>query len=370
MTVTAHVGDRIPDVPHLTPLLPLNTRVTTSQHGGGTAFTLVAPRTWAQNNEQPADPYYMNQKLFLHRLGGDLDELALPKESARRFRWRLRDTALGAADRSGVSIGPVLSLCSAIGATEALFEEGGIVTNNTDLQTLPEGAVFYQGHPDKPEWMNVWEVGPHGTHHRIMGRGGHREGGIRTIHTLPGWVVPEPEPPAEESVLHQIAARAWKEGARISRSSGWCGVYGQCLDSLMINEHDIKAVGALGYSVGDQVDRDSASKVPQGALLYWRWRNGNGFAVYQRDDSMTRVAARTRRVWGYGDDDENSHGHMIVAALPDAMDSISIPVMGTMLQHMPEGVRFHRQGYTNLRVTGDGSDIDTWGNYIVTGWPL
>jgi hypothetical protein len=368
MSITAvRPNERIPDVPHLTPILPIDTTVSTAR-GGGTAFTLVAPRTWAQNGGAPADPYYMNQSLYVRRLGDGLDELTLPKDSARRYLWRLRDTALGAADRSGVNLRPVVDLCNAIGATEPLFEEGGVVVNNTDIQALPEGTVYYQGHPDKPEWMIVWEVGPGGHHHQLMGRASKREGGIRTIHTLPGFTPAPSEPPAEEAVLNTIAARAWKEGKKISQQSGWCGVYGQCLDSLMINESDIKSLGVLPFSNGDQVDRDGAHNVPEGSLLYWAWRDGHGFGVYQRDDTMTRVAARTRKVWGVAGDTENSHGHMIVAQVPG--EAMSMPVQGHILQAMPDGVNYHRNGYTTPRVKGDGNGIDTWGHYVVTGWPL
>jgi hypothetical protein len=368
MSITAvRPNERIPDVPHLTPILPINTRVSNSR-GGGTVFTLVAPRTWEQGSGAPADPYYMNQSLYVRRIGDGLDELTIPKDSARRYLWRLRDTALGAADRSGVNMRPVLDLCTAIGATEPLFEENGVVVNNTDIAALPEGTVYYQGHPDKPEWMIVWEVGPGGHHHQVMGRASKREGGIRTIHTLPGFVAPAPEPPAEEAVLNSIAAKAWREGKRISHNSGWCGVYGQCLDSLMINETDIRNMGVLPFSNGDQVDRDNAARVPEGSLLYWAWRDGAGFGVYQRDDSMTRVAARTRRIWGVAGDTDNSHGHMIVARVADG--EMSMAVRGDILQAMPEGVTYHRNGYTTPHVIGEGSGIDTWGHYVVTGWPL
>lgn len=367
MFTTATVGQRIPDVPHLTPLLPVGTQVNTHRNGG-TRFALVAPRTWDMNGG-PADPYYMNQKLFLTRLGDGLDELTIPKDSARRFRWRLRDTALGAADRSGVHMGPVLNLCAAIGATEPLFEEGGVLTNRTDLDALPEGTVYYQGHPDKPEWLNVWEVDQHGTHHQIMGRGSHREGCIRTIHTLPNYTPIAPEAPAEEAVIADISARAWREGKKWQTTAGWCGVFNQCLDSLAINEEDVRDMGALPFRAGDQVDRDRAARVPEGSLLFWRWRNDAGFAVYQRDDTMTRVTARTRRIWGYGDDNENSHGHMTVAQVPG--EEMAMEVRGSILQQMPEGVEFHRSGYTAThRVGDDDYRIDTWGNYIVTGWPL
>lgn len=369
MTTTAvKVGDRIPDVPHLTPLLPLDTRVASSR-GGGTTFTLVAPRSWSgDGGGSPADPYYMNQSLYVRRLGDGLDQFEIPKESERRFRWRLRDTALGAADRSGVNLRPVNDMLNAIGATEPIFEEGGIVVNNTDLATLPEGSVFYQGHPDKPEWMIVWEVGRGGQHHQIMGNASRREGGIRTIHTLPGYTPAPAEPPAEEAVLNNIRARAWKIGRQYAQSAGWCGVFGQCLDSLGINESDIKDLGALPYSNGDQVDRDSAARVPEGSLLFWKWRNSDGFALYQRDDTMTRVAARTRRVWGTADDNENSHGHMTVCQVPGEEMSMEVP--GHIVQRMPEGVTYHRAGYTTVRVTGDGHTPDHWSNYVVTGWPL
>lgn len=368
MSITAaRVGERIPDVPHLTPILPISTQVTTSR-GGGTVFTLVAPRTWDQNGGSPADPYYMNQTLYVRRIGDGLEAIDIPKDSARRFRWRLRDTALGAADRSGVNLRPVNEMLAAIGATEPLFEEGGIVVNNTDIQSLPEGTVYYQGHPDKPEWMVVWEVGRGGQHHQILGRSARREGGIRTLHTLPGWTPGEVEPPAEEAVLNDIAARAWRHGKRAQQNAGWCGVFNQCLDSLAINENDIKALGVLPHANGDQVDRDHAAGVPEGALLFWRWRTGDAFAVYQRDDSMTRVVARTRRVWGYRDDEENSHGHMIVCQLPG--EEMSMDVTGSLLQQMPEGVTFRRHGYTTPHRRGDGHAIDPWSNYTVTGWPL
>lgn len=356
-------GDPFPDIPHLGDLLPVGAQVS---HGPTTRDLYVQelPRTWTLRGAH-LDPYVYSSPLYLR----DEIEVTIPPESAEMFRWRLRDTALAAAERSGVAIPPVHEMACEFGAHDPLFLPGGVISNGWDIKALPVGTIVYQGHPDKPALLDVWEADGTKQMVHVMGpRNVRTNGQPVTIHSIPG-VSQVPEfPVADDAALCRIALRAWRVGKSFKTRQSWCSVFENCLLALGITEKSVAGAGGTHFGPGDEVDRHQAARLDEGSLLFWSYRNHNAYSVYVRDDSARNIA-KTRRVWGFHDTTDNSHERMVVAATPTEPMAWSAP--GWAVRQMPAGTRYRRRQHEGTLVIGDDRlrVIDHWEHFSILGFP-
>ena len=369
MIATVKVGDQFPDVSHRSDLLPVGSMIATHRTHGD-RYTQVAPRVWTnQSNNGMIDGYYLTVPLWLKDIG-ERDEITLPPESAGHFRWRLRDTALGAGERSGVAIRPIEAMCAEFGADVPYFQVGGIVTSKTDIKRLPTGSVIYAGHPDVPKLLNVWEVGSGGVLVHLMGPAAGLDGGRpATIYSMPGAVqVPESEEPASDEALARIALRAFRIGKTYQHRQNWCAVFNNCLDGLGINDSLLSTIGVTTKGPGDELRREEVGRMPEGTILWHRWRVGQAFAVYRREDG-TRGVSKTRRLFGVGDDGSNTHDLMTVVSTPE--EPMAWTVTGWEMRHFPDGtvVRGSEQ-FTLDADTRRNRVIENWHTYAVVSVPL
>ena len=360
------VGEHFPDVSHRSDLLPVESVVGVTRSRGDT-FTQVAPRTWVGGYHQGLiDPFYLQQSLYLQNLAGQ-EGVEVPPESATEFRWRLRDTALAAGERSSVSIRPIAAMCAEFGADKPLFRVGGIVSSKHDLSDLPVGTVVYAGHPDVPAYLNVWEVGRDKALVHLMGPLAHRpEGRAMTIHSMPGETQVPEEPPATEEELARIALRAYRIGQTYQKRQNWCGVFANCLDGLGINDKMLSIIGVNTKGPGDELTRDEIGLMPQGTILWHRWRHGQAFAVYLRDDGA-RGRARTRRLFGWNDPGANNHDLMTVVSTPT--EPMAWTIAGYIALHMPDGTVL--RGVEEFTLDAESRRrVESWRTYAVESVPL
>lgn len=360
------VGDHFPDPVHNSQVLPIGSALAVSP-GSREMFTLTAPNCWEVTGHA-VDSYYLHMVLLLRNLPG-AEEVELPQVSANQWRWQLRDAALSAAERNSVSIDPVLQMCREFDAPAPLLTPGQVVSNGHDLQQLPVGSIYYIGHPDRSKLLTVWQVGEMGRHARVLGSGERRAGQPVTVHSLPDFESPEPEPPADDKTWADIALRAWRVGRVFKKRQAWCSVFESTLASLGINDKTVVTAAGVGtqHGPGDTITWDQVRTLPEGSLLWWRWRNKTAAAVYVRDDRV-RNRAGTRRAWGYSDDEENSHDQMTVVKVPS--EPIAWNVQGALLAHMPHGTRFFDQA-DNIEKALDrdtASHLSSWNTYAVREW--
>lgn len=367
MTTVAR-GDVLPDVPHFGGALPLGTEVSNHRNSEGYHVYLnEVPQTWTRRGiDDHWDWYVLSQPLYLR----SDTEIVLPQETAREFRWRLRDSALGAAERSGVNIGAVRDMCREFGAGEPLLRVGGTVQNATDLKTLPSGSQVYLGHPDKPDLLQVWEIDEYTNMVNIFGGMQSRPAGAPVvIHSIPGVVeAPQAEAPVSEVEWANIAMRAWQVGKVYKNRQGWCGVFEYMLQSLGITAESVKAGDGTITSVGETVDKETAAKLPEGSILFHKWRtDSTRWAMWIRDDSATNKA-RTRLLVSR-DAEESSHDVMTVAYRPDA--TWLLHVEGHMMAQMPNGVMYRRYGYNDSQPLTEErrQRLISYHTYSITGWP-
>jgi len=362
MITSVSRGQPFPDVAHRGDLLPIGAQISGSPHSREN-YLQEAPRTWTSRGSL-LDPYVYSSPLYLK----DDIEVALPLESVEMFRWRLRDTALAAAERSGVSQPPVHEMAVEFGAPHPLFTVGGIVSSGWDIKGLPVGSVVYSGHPDKPDLMDVWEA--NGTRHptHLMGKHGDRSNGQPvTIYSMPGMHMGEPMPVADDAMLSRAALRAWRVGKAYKHRNSWCGVFENCLFALGITHESVANSESSAYGPGDEVDRLHSAQLPEGTILFWQYRN-NGYSVYVRDEA-SRNGAKTKRVWGMQDNTAHSHDRMVVAQTPEEPMAWNCP--GWALAQMPDGVAY-RARHSVDSVTLDRltrQHIESWNYYAITGWP-
>lgn len=358
-------GEQFPDLIHHGDLLPLGTTVRIG-HRNGAVYEQQAPRTWVDpSGGAPMDAYYLNGPNWLDR-PVDMTEVEIPLESVEAFRWRMRDSALGAAERSGIHINPIIEMCSAFGAGTARFTEGGIVSSNVDIQQLPIGTVLYSGHPDVPSQMTVFEKKGHALT-RILGTRDRQPGVPMTIYSIPGYTVPEPEVIADDDTLTRIALRVFRVGRAAQKNNGWCGVFNTCMTGVGITEQVLAKIGATTKGPGDTLDREQIALLPEGSILWWPWRSGQAFAVYIRDDSA-RGTSKTRRLFGWNDDGSNTHGHMHVVQTPD--EPMAWRINGTMAQHLPDGVTLRVNGSNQVMSEGVRRHLVSYYDYAVQAWPV
>ena len=362
MITTVKRGDPFPDIPHRGDLLPIGSQISTSP--GGELLLLQAPRTWTLRDSM-MDPYVYSFPLYLR---SDL-EVTLPQESVEAFRWRVRDMALGAAERSGVAMPPVHAMAVEFGAPRPLFTVGGVVSNGWDIKQLPVGTIVYSGHPDLPNLMNVWEADGTKQMKHVMGVRGERANGQPvTIHSMPGNHMGEPMPVSSDAVLNEAALRAWRVGKAYKKQQNWCSVFENCLKALGITEQSIGDTSP-GHGPGDELEWEQVAALPEGSILFWSYRNHQAYSVYVRDDGA-RNRAKTRRVWGWNDNGENSHDRMIVAQTPEEPMAWNCP--GWALSSMPANVTFrHRHEVAPTVLTEENRHtVELWNYYAIGGFPV
>jgi len=354
-------GQVLPDPLHHDPTIPVKAGV--GVYAGHPSYTKLAPRAWGDENHW-IDPHHMIATP-MYLTGREEVEVAL--DSAEVFTWRLRDTALAAAERNGVSQRVVHEMCVAFGATEPLLYPGGLVSNMRDIATLPAGAVLYAGHPETPRTLNVYEWDGECLQH-LLGQYTRRpEGMPLTIRTLPDAQRPVTEP-ADDLTLSRIALRAWRVGKTYQKRQGWCSVFNYCLTALGIDDQSVHDAGEI-RGPGDVVEsRASIASLPEGTLLFHRFRSSGALMVFIRDNSVHNEA-RTRRLWGHHDNGRNSHDTMTVAATPEE-PIVGIGVSGAELTTMPAGTQYRRTGYDTTHTIGDGCSINDWSSYTVIHFPI
>ena len=364
MIRTVAPGELFPDLIHHGDLLPLGTQIRIG-HTTGARYEQVAPRTWAERGTGGAmDAYYLNGPNWLST--SSPGPVEIPLESVEAFRWRMRDSALGAAERSGIHISPIIDMCNAFGAGTPRFTEGGIVSSNVDVPQLPDGAVLYTGHPDAPAHLTVFEK-KNGMLRRILGTRDRAPGHPMTIYSLPGYAVPEPEVVADDDTLTRIALRVFRTGRAAQKVNGLCGVFNNCMTGVGITEEVLAKIGASTRGPGDVVDREGAALLPEGSLLWHPWRDGRKFAVYIRDDS-SRNASKTRRLFGFEDDGAHTHGHMTVVQTPD--EPMAWRINGGMASQLPDGVTMRVNGSDRVLTQHNRADLMAYYDYQVTAWPV
>lgn len=355
-------GQLIPDIGFNDAAIPINTMVGTAAYRASD-YSKTGPKTW-----QRMDPYFLIANPMY--LGGRRNEIEIPMPSADVWLWRIRDTALAAAERSGVSDRTVNEMCVQFGAAAPLLYVGGTVSNKHDMRSLPDGSTLYFGHPDDPKSVNVYEWAEGDLHH-LLGVYTHRpEGTSMTIRSMPGTQVPEPDlTPTTQEQWARLSLRAWRVGKTYQDRHGWCGVFQNCLTSLGINDESVAKAGTV-RGPGNEISGDVAiASIPEGSLLFHRFRNSDAIALYLRDDSA-RNLARTRRVWGHGDTGRNSHSTMTIASTPDEPDLVAMGVTGTELQTMPAGTVYRRSGYSTTYTLGRDADPVTYLHYSVVSIPI
>jgi hypothetical protein len=358
-------GEHFPDLVHNGDLLPLGSMIAVGSRSGST-FEQVAPRTWVSpSGGDGMDAYYLNTAAFLYRTEGE--SVALPLESVDAFRWRMRDSALGCAERQGIGISPVIQMVEAFGCGTTRFTEGGIVSSNVDIQQLPVGTVLYAGHPDVPKLMTVYEKKANGVLARILGTRDRAAGVPLTIHTLPGWSAPAPEVPADDETLTRMALRVFRVGRTYQKNNSWCGTFNTCMTSIGLTHQLLATIGATTHGPGDTLDRDSTALMPEGTILWHPWRSGAAFAVYIRDDSA-RNLSKTRRLFGWNDDGAHTHGHMTVVQTPD--EPMAWRIHGSMVPHLPDGVTVRVNGYDQVLNDAVRGHIVNYYDYQVRAWPV
>lgn len=368
MSMTVRLGDQFPDAVHNGETLPLGSIIRPVYADRGDGFERQAPNTWVNihNRSVVAAGHQLSRHLLLDGAAG-ATEVTIPPESVERLRWRLRDAALAAAERSGIGFPAVLSMAATFDAPEPMLTVGGVVSNGYDLDHLPVGTVVYGGHPSEPRWMNVWTKGENYLEHTFGPSPARTAGEPVTIFSLPVEPTPEP-PPADGLALAKAAMRAWRVGRTYQRRYRWCSVFQDTLDSLGITDKGLmRLTGESPHGVGDILDREQVGLLPEGTLLWWRWRRGGGLAVYLRTDEA-RNKSRTRRVFGFDDNGEQSHDRMEVLQTPDEEMVWTLP--GHQLLRLPDGVWFCRPGDSEVLILGSDTRIQvaTYLFYSIKRW--
>lgn len=356
-------GQVVPDVLHHDEALT-DPKIRVGTYAGQDHIRRDAPRAWSNGGSQLDQYYLLGQPMWLSGT-----EVEIGYDSAEVFRWRLRDTARGAAERSGVSQRYVLDMCTAFGAGAPLLYVGGLVSSVEDMKHLPDGSVLYNGHPDQPKFLSVYEWAEGELHH-LLGPEGRPQGVPMTIHTMPGMEDAKPDmTPADDITLSRIALRAWRVGKTYKNRHGWCGVFENCLAALGINHDTVSAAGTT-QGPGDELRDEQITRMPEGTLLWHSFRGGDGMAVYIRDDSA-RNMLKTRRLWGYNDNERNSNEIMTILSTPEE-PMVGFNVAGVALRTMPEGTVYHRVGYDAIRTRGQDHQfgIEAWATYAITHFPI
>lgn len=354
-------GQVLPDILHHDPSIPEKAWVGTSRTNR--VYSKQGPRSWGDSGSF-VDPYHLvGTPMYL---AGN-EEVPITLASPEVFLWRLRDVALAAAERSGVSERTVTEMCSAFGAPEPLLYEGGIVSSHRDMLSLPAGTTLYFGHPSVTTTMSVWEWDGDQLQH-LVGRTQHRaDGSPLTIHKMPGEHGTPNMEPGDDATISRLALRAWRVGKTYKSRHGWCSVFENCLHMLGIDNESVATAGTT-LGPGDEVSGEAAiAALPEGTILYHLFRNTEAVAFFIRDNSA-RNAAKTRRLWGHNDTGRNSTAIMTIVSTPEEA-IVGVPCMGSVLRNAPDGTLYHRTGYNTVYTKGDEMRdrvIDHWGHYTIT----
>lgn len=361
---SVRVGEQFPDVLHHGRLLPPGSWIGQYHRR---QYVSVAPGVWAvgSNREPLADTYHLSTPMNLFALP-EGEEIPLPPETVTEFRWRMRDAALGAAERSGVRLPPVLRMAAQFGAPRPLFRPGGIVCSRTDLDALPDGTVFYTGHPEVSRSMTVYEKRADRFVPVLGPERGLRSGIPVTLHEVPGYTPVDLGQPASKATLAAAALRAWRIGKVFQQQNSWCSVFETTLTMLGITTETTKVDGEAVLGPGDEVDEVQAGGLPEGSLLWWHYRNGRSFSVYRRVDTA-RNRARTKRIFGFEDSTDNAHSRMVVVKTPD--EPMAWWVSANVLSRMPNGVRFSVDGSAEQELTDEVRRDLRYGSVAILSWP-
>ncbi len=370
MNQTVRVGQMIPDVLHNSPVVPIDSQV---QLNYSDFYRHEYPMVWRHARAKGLmDSYYLSSPLRLTQLPTKDDEFELPPMSEAEWKWRIRDSALSAAERSGIGFSVVEEMCAQFGAAEPKLHVGQVVSNGHDIAKLPTGTVVYSAHPDAIDVFRVWVVN-NGMLTPMLGTPEGRPHGYPVvIHSIPEEqatlpLVPWPEKPATLEELAAISMRAWRVGKVFKHRQSWCGVFETTLTALGIDDKTAELVKENVYGPGDVLDREHARMLPEGSLLWHVWRNRHAAAVYIRDDGA-RTKSRTRRVWGFNDDSENSHDVMTVVQTPD--QEMVWRVNGGVLTRMPNGVVFVKDEVTTVLDDTERYNLHTWLQYTIRSFPV
>jgi hypothetical protein len=362
------VGDRFPDLLHHDPWLPVGAQVALNN---SLVYQRIAPGVWQEDRGEFLGSYMVQQAYWLRHLPDGQEQVELPGESMDSFRWRIRDSALASAERSGVGIRPVEDLCRDLGAETPRLTLGGRVSSNHDAVQLPQGTLLTIGDPSCPKRFGVLQVRERRLE-RVFGNTDHHAGGPMTIYSCPvelPVIGQEREATTEE--LASIALRAWRLGRIVKRRVSWCSAFEATMTALGIDDAAIAPTGETVRIVGDEVNRQQAAALPEGTLLYHRWRSYTRSALWRRDDSYRRSASRTRLLWASREGTGPSHDTMTIAWLPG--DPMRLIVHGSELRAMPDGVTFQvntvTEGQPQTLNHQTRAELQHWIGYVLTDWP-
>lgn len=214
-------------------------------------------------------------------------------EPLDQFKLRFRDHAWAKSEQFSTSFRVTERALQSLGCNELPWLTGAPVISNWSKEHLPTGVTVSVGNPKQYDSYGVWAMKNGGLRH-LLGGNTYLEGGV--VLTVDGEVrLPVPVK-NNADVLARFKSDCWKVVARTKSETGWCGTFNDLMREIGITA-DVMLPGPQSLPPGVDVDRDGASRLRQGAILWWQRDTfpQDNWVMYVRDDRHD-TTARTRAV--------------------------------------------------------------------------
>ncbi len=328
------------------------------------------PRSRDETYEKRPDGWWSNlygqyTSLADFTMDGHNVVLSLPKgvkvwESLMQWQFRYRDNAYMSADSAGVSRRTVADALNELGIGDDYFPLGkGVrVGNEYDKGRLPVGTMGQRGEPEhindfglfvknRDGWLQILgDCNGHQNHRLLVLTGDEVE-----------WAT-KPGTEADQPLLANFKARAWRVGWKVKKRNRWCESYETYMARAGLTEDALTEAVHEGIRVGERVNAEQARTLPVGSILRWSSRVNpeTTFSWYVRTDA-TSNAAGTRAIFGRRRDGgalRNSASVMEVVhiANEDALMDVRVENINDLQDILPIGTRL-RSGGTDLVLCHD-----------------
>ena len=301
-------------------------------------------------------------------------------DSLIQWQWRFRDNAYQSAEQAGVHRETVDKAMADLHLTDDMFPLGAGVKlasdRNKDL--LPIGSVVVQGEPERLADFGVFTRTPQGWTPVLGQRASHAGYPVTVISGEPAVWATTPGTEAEQSLVKQFKAKAWKIGYQVKVQHRWCESYESYMARVGLDESVLREVSFNGVTVGDKVNAGQAAGLPEGTVLRWVSRTGSdNFTWYIRDDA-SRVVAKTRPLFGHRSDGSalrSSASSMEVLWIPDGSQMHLVLRYEDMEQvdgRLPAGTKIDAEDGTRFVVCGDHQVAVAGGRVVPQqgSWPV
>lgn len=323
--------------------------------GAHTPVAQVRGRQAAQMRLDTNPGYYA-----LYRLPGEEEE----PQTLTQYQWSFRDTIMSATEAHGSGRGEVTEAIRVLHLelNHFPFGTGLRIESRADVDTLPDGSMVRDGHPDQWDGYGLF-LRKNQAWVRLLGGGGMlmhgpRDGYNSQYHVMtvggeeiiPDWMTAQPGE-GDQEAINEFKANAWRIASRAKHAHGWCGVLENTMARVDVSPNSLMNSRYNGYGLGSHVPVDMVKDLPVGTILRWRHSDAptTRWSWHARVANATNLAG-TILLFGQRDDDKplrSSQKLMQVLAIPLAGHdryALRLDPWNERRQLLPPGTIFHEEG--------------------------